>query len=66
MEERIRKLSLENHKKKTEIEELQNELSYLNHLKERANGVVRRYKELEGKFNAEQMEWLRWKQNWLN
>lgn len=23
------------------------------------------YNDLESKFNAEQLEWMRWKQNWL-
>lgn len=66
MEERIRKLNTENNKKRAEIEELQGEVARLDHLRDKTNGVVRLYNDLESKFNAEQLEWMRWKQNWLS
>jgi hypothetical protein len=26
--------------------------------------VMRRYNEMESKFNSDQLEWMKWKQNW--
>lgn len=52
MEERIKKLNIENGKKKAEIEQLQSELGKLDHLKQKTNTVIRLYSDLQGKFNT--------------
>lgn len=65
MDERIKKLTHDNNKKNAQIDELQGELARLDQLKEKTNSVMRLYSDLESKFNDHQLEWMKWKQNWL-
>lgn len=42
------------------------ELSKLEQLKEKTNSIMKLYNDLESKFNTDQLEWMKWKQNWLS
>ena len=42
------------------------ELSKLEQLKEKTNSIMKLYNDLESKFNTYQLEWMKWKQNWLS
>jgi len=66
MEEKIKKLNHDNHKKTSLVDELQAELNKMDQLKEKANSVMRLYNDLESKFNNDQLEWMKWKQGWLS
>jgi cell division protein FtsB len=46
MDERIKKLSHDNNKKNSQIDDLQSELSKMDYLKERINSIVRMYGDL--------------------
>ena len=65
MDERIKKLTFDNNKKNAQLDALQGELGRLDQLKEKTNSVMRLYSDLESKFNDHQLEWMKWKQNWL-
>ena len=55
MDERIKKLTSDQHKKTIEIDELRQELSKIDQLKEKTNSVMRLYNDLETKFNSDQL-----------
>ncbi len=65
MDERIKKLTHENNKRNAQIDELQAELGKVDQLKDKANSLMRLYNDLESKFNSDQLDWMKWKQNWL-
>ena len=65
MDERIKKLVNDQHKKTLEMDELREELSRIDQLKDKTNSIIRLFHELESKFNSDQLEWMKWKQNWL-
>jgi chromosome segregation ATPase len=66
MDERIKKLVQDQHKKAIELDEQRQELSKIDQLKDKTNSLMRLYNELESKFNSDQLEWMKWKQNWLS
>ncbi len=65
MDERIKKLSHDNNRKNSQIDDLQSELSKLDQLKDKTNSIMRMYSDLESKFNDHQLEWMKWKQVWF-
>lgn len=48
-----------------QVDELQAEIGKFQNLKEKVNGLMSLYSELESKFNSDQLEWMKWKQSWL-
>lgn len=65
MDERIKKLVNDQHKKTVQIDQLRQELTKIDQLKDKANSIMKLYNELESKFNSDQLQWMKWKQNWL-
>ena len=65
LEERIRKLTHDLGKKNMKIEELNCELLRTASLKEEIETVARLYEETELKFSEHELDWQKWKQNWL-
>ena len=55
MDERIKKLTNDQHKKTIEIDELRQEISKIDQLKEKTNSIKRLYNDLETKFNSDQL-----------
>ena len=55
MDERIKKLTHDHHKKTVETDELRQELSKIDQLKEKTNSIMRLYNDLETKFNSDQL-----------
>ena len=55
MDERIKKITNDQHKKTIEIDELRQELSKIDQLKEKTNSIMRLYNDLETKFNSDQL-----------
>lgn len=55
MDERMKKLVNDQHKKTLEIDELRQELGKIDQLKDKINSVIRLYNELESKFNSDQL-----------
>lgn len=66
LEERIRFLTIENKKSRTQVQELYGELAKFDNLKEKCNTLMKLYNNLESKFNSDQLEWMKWKQAWLS
>jgi hypothetical protein len=65
MDERIKKLTHDSHRKGAQIDEMQGELGKVEQLKEKTNSLMRLYNDLESKFNNDQLDWMKWKQGWL-